>query len=124
MTTRLEVLVVGGQAVKGLLQQDVLVGHVGEDEGDLRPVLRVAQHLLHDLQHGRDAAAARNLRARPRRTHPRHAASHTGMHMPHAGTAQSAGKQGAVAKGLTDMRMKLEGNGSPCRCSASCWLRT
>lgn len=56
-----EALVLGGERVQVLLEQDVLLRDVGEDEVDLGAVaggLAAADDGLDDLQHGRDAGAA------------------------------------------------------------------
>lgn len=56
-----EALVLGGEGVEVLLEQNVLLGDVGEDEVDLGAVagrLAAADDGLDDLQHGRDARAA------------------------------------------------------------------
>lgn len=55
-----EALVLGGQLVEVLAQEDVLLGDVGKDEVDLGAVARGAatDDGLDDLQHGGDARAA------------------------------------------------------------------
>lgn len=55
-----EAAVLGDEGVQVLLEQDVLLGDVGEDEVDLGPVagLAAADDGLDDLQHGGDAGAA------------------------------------------------------------------
>lgn len=57
-----EALIFSRERIEVLLEQNVLLGDVGEDQVDLGAVtcLAAADDSLDDLQHGRDSRAARN----------------------------------------------------------------